>query len=315
MRLFAYVLVGMILSCGTHAQALRDVAPFDRFIATYETTRHAPKEDVARCVRLMRGMAARDVSLRLLSPDARARIESELRTVHCLDEYSTLLKDVRAAGASLIDTIAGERVRLELIGEYLFIRIPKFRNTAEQLEKELIRIGLNARLRVKKVVVDLRSNPGGGVDELRRVTDRLFSPKSQLVFLKHVGPETPEKGTHRTTMLGDFAGLDVVFLINGGSASASEWMVAVVCFEWQPEKCSIVGTTSFGKATLQCKREIGEFSLWLTCGEWFIHAKFYPDGPGTKVHKVGIVPTHAIPLEACGFAYGCVLSVLKEGGL
>jgi carboxyl-terminal processing protease len=74
----------------------------------------------------------------------------------------------------------------------------------------------------KKVILDLRKNPGGSLDEVSSILN-LFVPKDQSVVqirLKNFATDTYSLGEN----LYDFSGTKLVILINEGSASASEIM-------------------------------------------------------------------------------------------
>ena len=95
------------------------------------------------------------------------------------------------------------------------------------------------------VVIDLRNNPGGLLDQAISVSDA-FLDKGEIVSTRGRGSRGGQRFNARS---GDIAqGLPIVVLINGGSASASE----IVAGALQDHKRAIIlGTRSFGKGSVQ----------------------------------------------------------------
>ena len=104
---------------------------------------------------------------------------------------------------------------------------------------------------MKQVVLDLRNNPGGVMDQASRLADLFLDGGTkgkprQIVYTKARRPEMEEADTART---GDaFEKIPVIVLVNNGSASASE-IVAGALQDW--DRGLIVGETSFGKGLVQ----------------------------------------------------------------
>jgi carboxyl-terminal processing protease len=98
---------------------------------------------------------------------------------------------------------------------------------------------------VKGYVVDLRGNPGGLLDQAIAVSDD-FLDKGAIVLTKGRGLEETQRANARPGDITD--GKQVLVLINGGSASASE----IVAGALQDQKrATVIGTRSFGKGSVQ----------------------------------------------------------------
>jgi carboxyl-terminal processing protease len=113
------------------------------------------------------------------------------------------------------------------------------------------------------IVVDLRHNPGGLLDEAVR-TASLFLPEGEVVVStksRSQGESTYETSDGRVTKL------PLVVLIDGGTASAAEILTAALADDGGAE---VVGTTSFGKGVFQEEQSLSNGgALKLTVGEYF----------------------------------------------
>ncbi|HEY3294691.1 MAG TPA: S41 family peptidase [bacterium] len=100
---------------------------------------------------------------------------------------------------------------------------------------------------MKRLVLDLRGNPGGYLDQAWKVAD-LFMPKPgmMLVFTKGRTPRSNQE--FRSTGRGTKDGFPLVVLINHGSASASEIVSGAI---QDHDRGLIVGEVSFGKGLVQ----------------------------------------------------------------
>jgi len=169
-------------------------------------------------------------------------------------------------------------VRSHAIGNIAYLRITQFNEqTIEKLkdawEKEKKSIG-----DVKGIVLDLRNNPGGLLDQAIAVSDA-FLDGGEIVSTRGRDPEN----TKRFNAHGNnFAkGIPVIVLINNGSASASE----IVAGALQDHKRAIIlGTKSFGKGSVQTVIPLpGHGAIKLTT------ARYYTPS-GHSIQAKGIVP-------------------------
>jgi carboxyl-terminal processing protease len=117
------------------------------------------------------------------------------------------------------------------------------------------------------IVLDLRHNPGGLLDEAV-LTASLFLPEGEVVV--RTNSRTQGKSVHETTD-GRISKLPVVVLIDRGTASAAEILTAALADDAGAE---VVGTRSYGKGVFQEERSLANGgALKLTVGEYFT-----PDG-------------------------------------
>ena len=131
-------------------------------------------------------------------------------------------------------------------GDVGYIRITSFNEQTD--------VGLNAAMKNLKqqannklsgIILDLRNNPGGLLDQAVAVSDA-FLDKGEIVSTRGRRAEDAQRYDARQ---GDIAnGLPVVVLINGGSASASEIVAGAL---QDHHRAILVGTKSFGKGSVQ----------------------------------------------------------------
>jgi carboxyl-terminal processing protease len=113
------------------------------------------------------------------------------------------------------------------------------------------------------IVVDLRHNPGGLLEEAVR-TASLFLPEGEVVV--STNSRSQGESTYETSG-GQITKLPLVVLIDGGTASAAEILTAALADDGDAE---VVGTTSFGKGVFQEERTLSNGgALKLTVGEYF----------------------------------------------
>jgi carboxyl-terminal processing protease len=164
-------------------------------------------------------------------------------------------------------------------GDVAYVRLTVFNQRSstelrQAVERLLAEIGPNAR----GVVLDLRNNPGGLLDEAGRVAD-LFLEEGTITFTR--GRGGVESQRLRATP-GDIArGLPMAVLINGGTASASEIVAGAL---QDLGRARLVGTTSFGKGSVQTVSPLRDGgALRLTT------ARYYTPN-GRMIHGEGIAP-------------------------
>ncbi|MEW9121938.1 MAG: S41 family peptidase [Thermotaleaceae bacterium] len=132
-------------------------------------------------------------------------------------------------------------IRTEILGSNIgYIQILEFNEGVGVKVEEALK-NLNDK-KVKGIILDLRNNPGGLIEEAVDVAD-LFIPKGPVV---HVVYNNKDKQTYSS--LKDKIDKPLVVLINGGSASASEIVTGAV---QDTKSGTIIGTKSYGKGTVQ----------------------------------------------------------------
>jgi carboxyl-terminal processing protease len=129
----------------------------------------------------------------------------------------------------------------------------------------------------RKLVLDLRNNPGGRLDYgLEIAGDFVSSGKTLMLEEDSSGNKTP----YTAPKDGRLKDIDVVVLINKGSASASEIVSGALR---DSRGVKLVGETSFGKGTVQRVDTLPDGSgLHITFAKWLTPSGFWVHGVGLK---------------------------------
>lgn len=140
----------------------------------------------------------------------------------------------------------------------------------------------------KGLVIDLRDNPGGWVEQSIHIAD-LFLDKALLFYAENRAGE--QEKTYTKDGKDD---IPLVILVNENSASASEIFSAAMK---DYGRATIVGTTTFGKGVIQYVLALSDGKS----GFQFTSAQYFSP-KGNKVHKVGVTPdvTVEMPEELSG---------------
>src|ERR1700731_1216862 len=144
-------------------------------------------------------------------------------------------------------TIRIQSVRSHLEGDNIgYIRVTTFNEQTDTgLNNAMKNLKQQAGNKLVGVVLDLRNNPGGLLDQAVAVSDA-FLEKGEIVSTRGRRGEDAQRYNARA---GDIAaGLPMVVLINGGSASASEIVAGAL---QEHHRAILLGTRSFGKGSVQ----------------------------------------------------------------
>lgn len=162
------------------------------------------------------------------------------------------------------------------------IHLNQFSAQAEEDIKEAL-IAAN-QAGATRIILDLRNNPGGYVDQLMRVASQ-FLPKGSTVLIEE------DRDGNRTPYITDSTGLanttPMVVIINGNSASAAEILAGAL---QAAKRATIIGEPSFGTATVLLPFELDEGAqIRLGTSQWLTPA-------GEVVRGKGINPDTLIAL-------------------
>ncbi len=164
-----------------------------------------------------------------------------------------------------------------------YVRITQFaEKTDEELESALAKLEKQG---LEGLVIDLRGNPGGLLDQAVTVCEK-FLPKGKPIVSTE-GRNRAADQQRKASGKGKVRTYPLVVLINGGSASASE--IVAGCLQ-DLERAVVIGEQSFGKGSVQNILPLNDGSaLRLTT------AKYYT--PSHKViHERGIAPNIVVPI-------------------
>lgn len=179
------------------------------------------------------------------------------------------------------DTIRLTAVRTRTEGDTIVLRVTKFTNQTypnlyDGLQDAID--GLGGLENVNGVVLDLRNNPGGLLDQAIKVSDA-FLEKGEIVSTRG---RTAAESERFNASAGDLIfGKPMVVLINGGSASASEIVAGALK---DHRRAVIIGTKSFGKGSVQTVIPLkGETSMRLTTSRYYTPS-------GRSIQALGVAP-------------------------
>lgn len=166
-----------------------------------------------------------------------------------------------------------------------YVRITEFGDkTGDKLEAALDKLKAQG---MKALILDLRNNPGGLLDEAANVSEK-FLPRGQLIVSTE-GRNPRENSVRRAEGDGDeLHGEPIVILVNLGSASAAE--IVTGCMQ-DLHRAVILGQKTFGKGSVQSIFPLDDnTALKLTT------AKYYT--PSHRViHEHGITPDIVVPIS------------------
>ncbi|NPD13895.1 S41 family peptidase [Xinfangfangia sp. D13-10-4-6] len=179
------------------------------------------------------------------------------------------------------ETIKMDAVKGRTVGKAVVLRVTTFNDQTTIGVKEALAKGieeLGGIDNIEGVVIDLRNNPGGLLNEAISVSDA-FLDSGEIVSTRG---RNPEDGERYNAQPGDLAkGKPIVVLINGGSASASEIVAGAL---QDQHRAVVVGTKSFGKGSVQSLIPLrGDGAMRLTT------ARYYTPS-GRSIQTLGISP-------------------------
>lgn len=144
------------------------------------------------------------------------------------------------------DHIVPQTVRARTRNGIVELEISSFnQGTARAVRETMVRIARQTRGGVKGIVLDLRDNPGGLLDQAVAVAD-IFIDHGRIISTR--GRHSESNQIFDATPGRLFAGTPMAVLINGRSASAAE-IVAVALRD--SGRAAIIGSSSYGKGTVQ----------------------------------------------------------------
>jgi carboxyl-terminal processing protease len=213
--------------------------------------------DLRQAVKMIRGPKGTEVVVTIAREDVKKPIDF------------TIVRDI----------IPVESVKaIALKPGYGYIWITNFRdNTTDDLVSELEKFK-STKTPLKGLILDLRDNPGGLLNQAIKVSD-LFIEKGTILSIK--GREEKNTQIYKATENNTKRNYPIVLLINGGSASASEIVAGALKDQ---KRALILGTPSFGKGSVQSVEKLRDgYGLKLTI------ARYYTPS-GRSIQAKGIQP-------------------------
>jgi carboxyl-terminal processing protease len=184
------------------------------------------------------------------------------------------------------DTIPIVSVKLnELEDGYVLLRLTRFNENTTAEMRDMLTIYQKGGKRIKGIVLDLRNNPGGLLDQAVGVADSFLS-QGKIVSIK--GRADNQQKDFEVKASGTKFDAPMVVLINAGSASAAE----IVAGALQDQKRALlIGEKSFGKGSVQTVIPLADGS-----GIKLTTALYYTPS-GRSIQAEGIEPDIKVPLQ------------------
>lgn len=226
---------------------------------------------LTEAVKQLRGKPGTEVTITVLRPSTGA-----------IKDHKLVRADINVP---TVKDITGKREFPIGEGQIGYVRITQFsERTDSELDDALNRLTSQS---AKGLILDLRDNPGGLLDQAAKVCEKFLPARTLVVSTE--GRDPSEKREYRSRSRGQHLALPMVVLVNTGSASASE--IVAGCLQ-DLKRAVVVGEQTFGKGSVQSIIALQDgAALRLTT------AKYYT--PSHKViHEQGITPDVVIPLTA-----------------
>jgi len=213
---------------------------------------------IMEAVQIMRGAAGTEINITIMRPSF------EKPQSFTLEREVIKVKSVKAR---------------TLEKGFGYVRLAQFQErTGPDLAKALDTLREENSEKLEGLVLDLRNNPGGLLDQAVEVSDQ-FLTDGLIVYTQ--GREDDAQMEFSAMRTGTEPDYPMVVLINGGSASASEIVAGAL---QDHDRAVIMGTQSFGKGSVQTIIPLSDDSgLRLTT------AKYYTPN-GTSIQARGIIP-------------------------
>jgi carboxyl-terminal processing protease len=217
-------------------------------------------------------------------------------TADDFDNISKYIKGEEGTSVNIVIERNGERLSFDIVREKIntnpittkllsnnigYLKLPSFdEGTSEDFKTKVEELTQNG---VKSLIIDLRNNGGGIVDESTTIADYLLEKGETIIST--VNNKDEKKVTYSTK--DPIFEIPVVVLVNENSASASE---ILACSLQDNERATIVGTKTYGKGIIQTLLSLSDGSgLKITTEEYYTPK-------GTTIHKVGITPNYEVEL-------------------
>jgi carboxyl-terminal processing protease len=195
------------------------------------------------------------------------------------------------------DVIAMRAVRWSMEGDVAVLRLAKFSEQAFVGIQKAVADIYKERDGVapKGIILDLRNNPGGLVDQAVYVSDAFLKQGAVVLTRGRLEQESARYDARPDDLDAQIADVPIVVLINGGSASAAEIVAGAL---QDHKRATLVGTRSFGKGSVQSIISLGpDGAMRLTT------ARYYTPN-NRSIQASGITPditvTQVVPEELQG---------------
>jgi carboxyl-terminal processing protease len=236
---------------------------------------------IGQAVEKIRGQKGTVVTLSIVHKDSTKKEDIKItRDIITVKSVEMKMRQASCEGNSCKLVQESEKCEGNCV-TYAYIRLSQFGDNTNQEWVNMISDfapQINSD-KVRGVVFDLRNNPGGYLSDATFIASE-FLPKGKVVVYEEQGNlDRRAMYVERDGLLTD---VEVIVLVNKGSASASEIVAAALK---ENGRTRIIGETTFGKGTIQTAEDLGNgaglhvtIAKWLTpLGNWINEKGITPD--------------------------------------
>jgi len=234
--------------------------------------------------------------------------KNEIMTFEILKTNSKIVKNLRLKKVKLpIQSVDASYI---IDGTNIgYLAVNRFMNSTyyEVLDSLMM---LNER-GMQSLIIDLRGNPGGLVDQTYMVADEFIPEGEDIIITKGKDPKYNIR--YKSSPNGKFENLPVVILIDSSTISAPEIFAGAI---QDLDRGLVVGKTSYGKGVVQNPIKLSDGSeLWLTVARYFTPS-------GRSIHKDTVKPKpiknkrleeRIILKDGMGFSYNSEVAEAGHG--
>jgi carboxyl-terminal processing protease len=176
-----------------------------------------------------------------------------------------------------------------------YIAFTVFSSDAAQGVHGALNLLLNT-MHVKYLIIDLRGNLGGYVDQARQIASEFISKNAIIWWEKtNLGNNRYNSVAKRVVSPGIAQHMPVAVLVNGNTASAAEILAAAL---QENGRASVIGTTTYGKGSEQEEKQLPDgSSLRITTTLWLTPKQHQVEGQGIKPDLVVDQPSSGADLQ------------------
>ncbi|HCC03871.1 MAG TPA: S41 family peptidase [Clostridiales bacterium] len=217
-------------------------------------------------------------------------------TAKDFDRIASFIKGEEGTKVNLVIEREGERLSFDLIREKIttnpitikmlendigYLKLPSFDDDTANGFKD--KVNELQKQGAKKLIIDLRNNGGGIVDEAVDIAD-MFLDKGKTIYSS---VDNKDKKTVTSSKNDPIFAMNVIILVNENSASASE---ILACSMQDNERAKLVGTKTYGKGIIQTLLSLADGSgLKITTEQYYTPKE-------VSIHKEGIKPDEEVNL-------------------
>lgn len=214
---------------------------------------------------------------------------------------TTVKLTIDRAGSTMVIPVVRAKITISMI-DYKFTRnnpvmtIHSFGWGIANTWMELLKKNASQIQNAGKLIIDLRDNPGGSLQEVAEMLSD-FVPRDQPVVVTRSRYDE-EHVVSAGRKIVDFSKIHIVILINGATASSSEIMAGTIK-DYFPKNTTIIGERSYGKGSVQYLQTFDDNSSFK-----MTIAHRYTGKTKQAIDGVGITPDIEVILDALQFKQG-----------